>query len=124
MANAFGDQCDRFVVLPPEDRSLDRLAKRLRKLIPVVAAKDSWRLHELSAVASQAFACRPFLCTGCRELTVGSVAFPFGDHLRLAAHIFLPKLIMIVSAAHTDATLSKGSICRPATQQPTNDLDW
>jgi hypothetical protein len=47
--NAFGDQGDRLVVLPPEDRSLNRLAKRIRKLIPVVAVKDIWRLHELSA---------------------------------------------------------------------------
>ena len=44
----------------PQDRSLDRLAKRLRKLIPVVAAKDSQRFHELRATISQALApCRP-----------------------------------------------------------------
>jgi hypothetical protein len=59
MANGFGDQCDCFVVLPPEGRLLYRLAERLRKLIPVVAAEDSRRLRELSAVASQTFAaCR------------------------------------------------------------------
>ena len=56
MANGFSHCRDRLVVLPPESRSLYRLAERLWNLIPVVAAKDSWRLHELSAVASQASA--------------------------------------------------------------------
>ena len=59
IANGFSDCGDRFVVLPPEGRPLYRLAERLWKVIPMVAAKDSWRLRELSAVASQAFgACR------------------------------------------------------------------
>ena len=43
-------------MLPPEDRSLYRLAERLRKLIPVVAAKDSWRFHEPRAAGSQTLA--------------------------------------------------------------------
>jgi hypothetical protein len=60
IVNAFGDQGDRLVVLPPEDRSLTRLAERLWKLIPVVAAKDGRRFHKLRAAASQALAaCRP-----------------------------------------------------------------
>ena len=41
IANAFGDQGDGLVVLPLENRFLNRLAERLRKLIPMVAAKDS-----------------------------------------------------------------------------------
>ena len=58
-ANAFGDQGDRFVVLPPKGRPLYRIAERRWKVIPMVAAKDSWLLRELSAVASQTFeACR------------------------------------------------------------------
>src|SRR5262249_6708165 len=60
IANAIGDQGDRFVVLLPEDRYLYRLAERLRKLVPMVTAKDSWRFHELRATVSQALAaCRP-----------------------------------------------------------------
>lgn len=47
IANGFGYHRDRFVVLPPEGRSLYSLAERLWKLIPMVAAKDSWRLREL-----------------------------------------------------------------------------
>src|SRR5215469_2225633 len=59
IANGFSDYGDRFVVLPPEGRSLNRLAQRLWKVIPVVAAKDNRRLRELSAVASQTLAaCR------------------------------------------------------------------
>src|SRR6516225_5616001 len=60
IANGFGDHGDRLVVLPPEGRSPYRLAKRLWKLIPVVTAKDSWRLHKLRAAVSQTLAaCRP-----------------------------------------------------------------
>jgi hypothetical protein len=62
IANGFGDYGDRLVVLPPDGRSLYRLAERLRKVIPMVAAKDSWRLQGPSAVASQAF-------TVCRALS-------------------------------------------------------
>jgi hypothetical protein len=58
--NSFRDQGDRFVVRPPEDCSLNRLAERLRKLIPMVTAKDSRRFHELRAAVSQALAaCGP-----------------------------------------------------------------
>ena len=60
IANAFGDQGDRLVVLPPEDRYPYRLAELLRKLIPMVTAKDRRRFHELRATVSQALAaCRP-----------------------------------------------------------------
>jgi hypothetical protein len=47
-------------VLPPEDRSLYRLLDRLRKLIPMAAAKDSRPLHEHKATVSQALpVCKP-----------------------------------------------------------------
>ena len=73
IANAFGDQGNRFVVLPPEDRYLYRLAERLWKLIQVVMAKDSWRFHEHSAAASQALsACRP----SSRHRLLGAAATP------------------------------------------------
>ena len=52
----FGDQGDRLVMPPLENRSLNRLAKRLWKLIPMVTAKDSRRFHSLRAAVSQALA--------------------------------------------------------------------
>ena len=70
---SFGDQGDRFVVLPPENRSLKRLAKRLRKRIPMVTAKDSRRFHELRATVSQALAVCRFLS---RHRLPGAVAVP------------------------------------------------
>jgi hypothetical protein len=60
IAIGFGDQDDRFVVLPPEDRSRYRLAERIRKLMPMVTAKDSRRFHECRASVGQArAACSP-----------------------------------------------------------------
>ena len=53
IVNAFGDQGNRLVVLPPEDGYPYRLAELLRKLIPMVAAKGSWRFDELRAAVSE-----------------------------------------------------------------------
>ena len=43
------NQDDRFVLLPPEGRSLYRLAEHLRKLIPMIAANDIRRFPEHKA---------------------------------------------------------------------------
>ena len=67
IAISFYDSCDRFLVLFAEDRTRYRLAERLRKLIPVVAAIDSRRFHALRGLARHLRLANFLLGLGCRE---------------------------------------------------------